>query len=102
YRPPKREDIEQWWIEVQQCTGMEAEPPVVYIVDDVVDYCPTREGTNAVHCVIDGESTIYIQVNGSRIRRNWKHEFLHYLAWANDRMDYYYHEPDWWWQCEWN
>lgn len=108
-----RDLIDQWWIETQQCLGMEAEPPIVRITDDVGDICPgvTSDRPGAL-CISLEPAPIVLRtdmtfskpvwdVMGDRVV--WKHEFTHYIGEENSRPEFRIHDdaaPHW--QCQWN
>lgn len=113
YEVYDRETIETWWIEAQQCLGLEAEPAIVRIVDDVRDLCPGfSRMTAGAYCEVDGIFQILIETGYAYNdytplwdvvddRRVWKHEFTHHLAEANGIEGHWDHGgPDYLWQCQ--
>lgn len=92
---------------MQQCLNMEAEPPIVLIVDEVREFCPLADNPdNAVYCSNSGNEIprIYIPLHDHEERRVWKHEFTHHILYENgedenSELQDHKHAV---WQCQWN
>lgn len=111
-----RDLIDQWWIEVQQCLGLEAEPPIVRIADQVSDICPgAKDGGLGALCislepdpiVLNASTTASQPVwDTAEDRLVWKHEFIHYVGEENGKVEFREHDgisdPAPHWQCQWN
>ncbi len=106
--------IDQWWIETQQCLGLEAEAPIVRITDDLQSICENSDSELGTFClgmdpapiVLHVGATINPRWNVAEDRLIWKHEFTHYIGYKNDKPELLAHDgledtaPHW--QCQWN
>jgi hypothetical protein len=112
YEVYDRDDIETWWIEVQSCLGLEAEPPIVRIVDDVRDLCPWFDPmVVGAYCSVDGVAQVLVEVDAAYNsllpvwqaggdRRVWKHEAIHHILAKNGIVEDPPHTPIDLWRCQ--
>lgn len=101
------EEVENLWIDTQQCLSMEAEPPIIVVSDDIHTLCELNEDSRSGYCrTLNPNIIVHEPVNANSTDqdniRSWKHEFIHHIMEMNGRIEHMDHKPDWLWQCQYN
>lgn len=84
--------LDQYWLEAQQCIGIEMLPPVVHVVGSVEQWAERNnfdlDGVKATHNIqnenvagltLDRPLGSFIVLDEPEQKRVWKHEFIHIL-----------------------
>lgn len=103
--------FDNWWIKTQECLGMEAEPPIIRITDDIHSICQNLVQDGGGYCRTLEPAPIVLNVRKAfddpqddfdvlEDIRTIVHEEIHHILELNGVLIHRDHQPDYLWECE--